>query len=113
MLVLVFDDVVTDLGPVKNRAGGNICGWIFHQAENPANRDAAASTCVDAKLGDAHQLVQNHHVARCDVHIGNERDGVTFMNEGGPSGNDDGIAHVARCDRGRRVRVEIARLEWI
>ena len=93
MVVLVLDDVMTDLRPVKNRASRNVCGWIFDQTEDAADRDAAPSVRVDAELRDANQFVQNHHVARRNVDIGDERNGVTFMNEGGPSGNDDGVAH--------------------
>ena len=95
MLVLVLDHVMAYLGPVKNCAGGNVRGRIFNEAEDSANRDTAASPRVDAELGDADQLVQNDHVARCDVDIWHEWNGVTFMYEGGPSGNDDGVAHVA------------------
>lgn len=95
MLVLVLDHVMADLGPVKNRAGGNVRGWVFDQAEDSANRDTATSTRVDAELGDANQLVQNDNVTRSDVDIWHEWNSVTVMNEGGPSGNDNGVAHVA------------------
>ena len=92
---MVLDHVMADLGPVKNCAGGNVRGWIFDETEHATNRDTAASTRVDAELGDADQLVQNDNVTRCDVDIWHEWNGVSVMNEGGPSGNDDGVAHVA------------------
>ena len=93
--VLVLDHVMADFGPVQNRASGDVRGRIFAEVEYAANRDTARpSPRVDSEFGDADQLVQNDNVTRCDVDIWHEWNGVTFMNEGGPSGNDDGVAHV-------------------
>ena len=42
MLVSVLDDVVTDLGPVKNCAGGDVGRRVFDEVEHAGDGDAAA-----------------------------------------------------------------------
>ena len=76
----ILDDVVTDLGPVKNGAGRNVGCRVFDQASNtPANGDTAARVGTDTELGNADQLVQkdNDIARRESQRLVTNRDGVT------------------------------------
>lgn len=91
--VSVLDDVVTDLGPIKNGARRDVGCRVFHQIEYASNRDAAARVGTDAKLGDADQLSKDNDIAGGNLNVGNDRDRHALVDVNRPDGCDDGVAH--------------------
>ena len=93
VFVSVLDDVVTDLGPIKNGAGGNVGCRIFDNIEYASNGDASARVGTDAELGDADQFFKDDNIAGGNLNVGNDRDRHALVDVDRPDGCDDGVAH--------------------
>src|SRR6056297_2388026 len=93
MVVLVLDHVVADLGPIKNRAGGDVGGWVFDDFKDTLDGDAATGSGGDTELGDADEPAEDDHVTGGDVGFRNERDRHALVDVDRPDGCDDWIAH--------------------
>ncbi len=93
MLIVVLDDVVTDLRPVKNCAGRDVCRWIFDDLKHSGNGDTATRVGNDAELGDADKLLQDNNVASRNFNVSNDRDRNALVDVDRSHGRDDWIAH--------------------
>src|SRR6056297_3513515 len=93
MVVLVLDHVVADLGPIKNRAGGDVGGWVFNDFKDTLNGDAAAGSGGDPELGDTDEPAEDDYVTSGDVGFRNDRDRHALVDVDRPDGCDDWIAH--------------------
>ena len=93
MVVLVLDHVMADLGPIENRAGGDVGGRVFDDFKDTLNGDAAAGSGGDPELGDADEPAEDNHVAGGDVGFRNDRDRHALVDVDRPDGCDDWIAH--------------------
>lgn len=93
MVVLVLDHVVTDLGPIENRAGGDVGCRVFDDFKDTLNGDAATGSGGDPELGDTDEPAEDNHVTCVDVGFRNERDRHALVDVDRPDGCDDWIAH--------------------
>lgn len=80
MGIRVFDDMPTDLRPVKDCSGWDVGGWVFDDIENSANGNASSRACTNPKLGDADELADDDYRSRRNIDLRDEVDSRAFSN---------------------------------